>query len=501
MFRMNRRHLLKSGLALGAGASLGVRPRLGRGQGEAEGPRFLVVVGASGGGSIIDAALAVRASECRAPDTVACYPDAAVHDVANSPFRAVEWSGDAVGAIPAPFATDQRGFFAKHASSLVVATVEGTSVNHQVGQRRSITGNEAWAGRTLQECVAAQYGEGYPLPNVLLATGTAFTERGRDASLPSWAFGETVADPRLWPLSLDGRKGIGGLSATALERARRFRNQTLDAESAFFRRRAGDPKLQRWAELRAERAPRLEQAELIDRLLFLEASAEFPLAEHGLEPSPSAERVRAAFPRYDVDPFEAQAALAFLLLKHGVSVTVTLAPSFSATVNNDSGGGLSAEDLVNPPIAFDFSHQSHRATQNVMWARVLGVVDRLVDLLASEPFGAEGESFWDRSLVYIPTEFGRTKTRPAGAADFGSGHDLNNGVMMLSPLIEGGRVLGGVDPDTARTYGWDLADGRPQPGSRVAEAPVFAGILDALGVDTRGSGLPTVTAPRRRARG
>lgn len=497
MNRWNRRHFLGAGIALGAGAAWGVRPRLGRAQ--TSDPRFLIVVGASGGGSIIDAALAIRASECATPDTIACYPDAAVHDVADSPFRAVEWSGGSVGAIPAPFATDQRPFFQKHASHLVVATVEGTSVNHQVGQRRSITGNEAWAGRTLQECVAQQYGASYPLPNVLMATGTAFNERGRDESLPAWAFGETVADPRLWPLSLDGSRGVGGLSSEALERARTFRNQTFDAQGDFLARRAEDPKIQRWRGLREDRAPRLEEAGLIDRLLFLEESAQFPLSEYGLEPSASAARVREAFPRYGVDPFEAQAALAFLLLKHGVSVTVTLAPSFSATIDNSSGGGLTAEDLINPPIAFDFSHQSHRATQNVMWSRILSVVDRLIGLLQTEPYGAGGDSFWDRSLVYVPTEFGRSKSRPAGAQDFGSGHDLNNGVMVLSPLIAGGRVLGGVDPNTARTYGWDAIDGRPEPGSTVAEAGIFAGLLDALGVETRGSGLPTVTALRRRA--
>jgi len=496
MLRMNRRRLLESGLALGAGAAFGLAPRRGRAQSER--PRFLIVVGASGGASIIDSALAIRASECATPETLACYPDAAVHDVAGSPFRAVEWSGDAVGAIPAPFSTDQRAFFRKHKEALLVATVEGTSVNHQVGQRRAITGNEAWAGRTIQECVAVQYGEGLALPNVLLATGTAFTERGRDDSLPSWAFGETVADPRVWPLSLDARKGIGdGLSAAALGRARSFRNRRFDGKSEFLARRAGDPKIERWRHLRNERAPRIEEADLIDRLLFLEDSDAFPLSEYGLEPSASAERVRAQFPRYETDPFEAQAALAFLLLKHGVSVSVTLAPSFSATIDDADGGGLTAEDLINPPIAFDFSHQSHRATQNVMWSRVLGVVDRLIDLLASEPFGAEGESLWDRSVVYIPTEFGRSKTRPANARDFGSGHDLNNGVMVLSPRVAGNRVLGGVDSDTARTFGWDPVDGTPRRESNVAEAQVFAGLLEVLGVDTAGSGLPTVSAFRR----
>ncbi len=494
----NRRQLLqRAGLAgVGAASGLtlgpfGTRRSLAQ---EAE-PRFLVVVGASGGGSIIDSAMALRESECGADANVlACYPDAAVHDIADSPFRAVQWSGGSVGAIPAPFASDQRGFFGKRKDDLVVATVQGTSVNHQVGQRRSVTGNEAWAGRTLQELTALTYGASHPLPNVHLATSTDFTARGTDDSLPPWCFGETVSDPRLWPLSLDGLAGIGGLDRSSLDTARAFRNRR-DAASPFAQRRPSDPRLARWAALRSEQGPRLEAAQLVDKLIFLEESAEIPLGEYGLSAGPAAAKVREAFPRYLEDPFEAQAALAFLLLANQVSVTVTLAPSFNATIQNESGG-LEEEDLINPPIAFDFSHQSHRATQAVMWERVLGVVDRLADLLATEPLGTGGESLWDRTVIYVPTEFGRTKVRPAGAADFGSGHDLNNGVMVLSPMVRGNRVLGGIEPNTGRTFGWAPSDGTATPGQTSSEAQIFAGILETLGIDVSEGGLNTVSAIR-----
>jgi hypothetical protein len=41
------------------------------------------------------------------------------------------------------------------------------------------------------------------------------------------------------------------------------------------------------------------------------------------------------------------------------------------------------DGIANPPLAFDFSHDDHRTGQAFMWARVLGVVDRLIDLAST----------------------------------------------------------------------------------------------------------------------
>src|SRR5262249_39469072 len=48
-----------------------------------------------------------------------------------------------------------------------------------------------------------------------------------------------------------------------------------------------------------------------------------------------------------------QAALAFLLIKYGVSVAVSLSPTFNLT--------LDAGAILPPPLAFDNSHNAHRA--------------------------------------------------------------------------------------------------------------------------------------------
>lgn len=119
-------------------------------------PRFLVVLCASGGGSIIDGPLAIPASTSASPDTVNTFPDEWVRSWKGSPFRVADVSGSAIGAIPASYAVQPSTFFERRRSELMVATLTGTSVNHQVAQRRAVTGNEAWMGRTLQELVAWQ---------------------------------------------------------------------------------------------------------------------------------------------------------------------------------------------------------------------------------------------------------------------------------------------------------------------------------------------------------
>ena len=87
---------------------------------------------------------------------------------------------------------------------------------------------------------------------------------------------------------------------------------------------------------------------------------------------------------------------------------------------------------------------------------------------------------WDHSLVYFPTDFGRERTRPLDRLAFGTGHHLNNGVLLVSPLIKGNRVYGGVDPDTLLTYGFDRETGEPDKGSVMVEEDLFGAVAHAL---------------------
>ena len=463
-------------------------------------PRFLIVLCATGGASIVDSFLAVRESESKSAKSVNAYPDKLVQSIGDTPFRAIDFSSNRIGAIPASFNANQSNFVKKHARDMMVITHSGTSVNHRVAEHRSIDGNAAWKGRTLQEAVALQYGPGHAIPNVHLVNGTGFTEPGTDGSMPSYAYGEHVAVPNLWPLSLDGYKGVDGAPSRELfEKARAFRNQKLDPNSEFYKAFQKSDRIKRWTELRGGPLEGVEKADLITKLMLFPDSDKMPLKAHGLKGSELGEKVRTAFPGYQNDPLESQAALAFLLLRYGVAVTVTLGAEGGAVFKKGvalKDGDLGHGGMINTPIAFDFSHQAHRETQALMWDRTLSVADRLIALLKAEEF-RNGQSYWDRSMICIATEFGRTRRRPDGAMSFGSGHDLNNGSLIISPLANGGKVLGGVDPETMLTYGFDPRTGEPDRGRNMTEQETYSGIAQGLGIQMSGSGLPDMRAMRR----
>lgn len=512
----SRRHFLKglgtAGLAAAAGAGLSMweRPKsaISGPKGEAKEPKFLIVLAASGGASIIDSLMAIRESESKQSDTINCFPDSVVQNIDGTPFRAVDMKMSGIGPIPAPFQSNQSAFIKKYKDDIMVVTQTGSSVTHQIGQRRSITGNEAWFGRTLQECVAQEYGENFILPNVLLATGTSFIEHGSDKGIKPFALGETVANPAVWPLGLNGTKGISKLDRDLVQQMRMLRNEKLDPKSRFAQAFGQSDMLKRWQYARGTPQRQIENQDLITKLMLYPDSAKYPLAQSGLKSSPAAERVRRAFPNFEIDALEAQAALAFLLLKFRVSVSVTIGPRFDLIAHGDEnvleklrrggGGGLPEGTIINPPIAFDFSHQGHRSTQAMMWDRIFKIADGLITLLRSEEY-KDGESFWDRSMVYIATDFGRSKIRPSKANDFGTSHDLNNGYVVISPLVNGGKLLGGVNPDTGMTYGFDPNTGKPDRFRTTEEKEMFAGLLHALDVNTEGSGLPDMRVMRKKA--
>lgn len=471
---------------LAAAALAGALPRRAAAQQPAD-RRFLIVLTCTGGASLIDAMLAVRESECRTPDVLNVYPDAMVQDVAGTPFRAIDQQLEDIGPLPYSGPANQSDFVRRHAAEMCVVTYQGTSVNHLVAEKRTLTGNDAWGGRTLQEIVAASYGQGLSLPNVNMGVG-GFIEPGIDRTLPAWARGEPVTNALTWPFGLHGSRGIQGAPSQALIDKARQARAAIEAEALFDKTFTRAELLAAWKARRVE-AQRVEGEDLITRLNFVEDSPSIPLAQYGLGSSADAALLARTFPHADTDPLEAQAALAFLLIKNGISVAVTLGPSLSPNV-----GGQQIVD--SPPLAFDFSHSSHRGAQAVMWHRMLSVAGRLIELLKGVEYGG-GQSYWDRSLMYFASDFGRSRSRAAGAREFGTGHHINNGCLLVSPLLKGNTVLGGVDPHTTLTYGFDPLTGAPEPGRNTAEAELFSAIVGALGVDTSGARLPDVRAMRK----
>ncbi|MEO1336038.1 MAG: hypothetical protein AAFV29_10360, partial [Myxococcota bacterium] len=61
----------------------------------AEDRRFLIVLTASGGASLIDAFLAIRASESSNAARLNTFPDDTVQDIPGSPLRAIDLSASA----------------------------------------------------------------------------------------------------------------------------------------------------------------------------------------------------------------------------------------------------------------------------------------------------------------------------------------------------------------------------------------------------------------------
>lgn len=490
---LSRRGLLKALAAVGAGAAVGapilLRSRTARSEG-GKPPKFLFVMAGFGGASIIDAALAIRESESASASTINAFPDAEVVDIPGSQLRAVDLSRDSIGSIPQAVSARQSDFMTKYRDDIMVATYNGTSVNHTIAQHRSVTGNGAFKGRTLQEMVALEYGADCPLPNVNMAQ-LGFLENGTDNSLPAYAYAEPVAQPFLWPLSLDGSRGIPDAPDRALiDAARQVRNSQLDANSGFYNTFQASDKLQKWQQQRGVTQPGIEVQDLISKLNFIAERPGIPWSQFGLSESPDTDLIAGAFPEAFIDPLQAQTALAFLLVKYRVSVAVTM----SATFNLVTTG----EGIVNPPLAFDVSHNAHRAGQAQMWKRMMGMADKLIDLLKSEEYEPNsGESLWDHSMIYFATDFGRSKTRQQDAPEFGTAHHLNNGCMIISPMANGNTVLGGVDPDSALTYGFDPQTGAPETGRQMAEGEIYGGVLQALDVDLSGSGLTDMKAMRK----
>ncbi len=485
----SRRRLLTGGAGLLgaaglAGAGLGLRarrPHAATNEPEAADPaqrKLLFVVCAAGGASIIDSFLPVLADEVgddELASTLNAYPDYLVEQPEGSNLRCVGPLGNYfVYANSYALPT----FLARHYQDMAVVTQEVTSVNHAVAQKRAMTGAGINGGRTIAEAVAAVHGVGLPLPNVNMGVG-GYVEPGVDPTLPNFARGEIVADPLMFALSTSGSRGLPGApAADRIAQARQARDR-LDQVSPFAQTFRNAPLRSDYLTTRSDLSPRLEELDLITKLMFL-SQDQLP-AQYGLESSPLANLLPDAFWHLDSDKWEQQAALAFLLSYFGLSAATTICLTPEPAFHGD--------DVVGTPLAFDYSHTDHRIAQNVMWGRTALVLDGLISMLKYFDYMGDPSlgKMWDRSLIYVATEFGRDKRRPSGSSGWGTAHHLNNGALLISPLIKGNRVFGGIDPQTLLTYGFDGRTGEPDPGSVRREEDIYSLVAQAMGVefDTR----------------
>ncbi len=490
---ISRRRMLRNlGLAAGGIGAASLTPGfVRRASATGDGPCYLIVLGCFGGASMLDSFMPVDRSE------------ALVHENRGTviSYDTVQPEGSNIRCVDrGPL----RDFLGRHGEHTVAMATQSSSVNHFVAQTRSINGRDVFSGRTLTEAVAAVHGEDMTLPNVNMGRG-GYSEPGADRGLDPRFRAEIVTNPVIFPLSTSGHAGIAPLGerpfqdpttrAAMVARARALRDGTLESVSPFGRTFASSARRRDVLWNRSRIEPAIEGEELMRRLLYVpDLGTLFPQSEYGLTSSDESQRVIDALPGSfpastsgtAQDRLQAQAALAYLLLRTGTSCAVTL-----------------TEPGTDGFLAFDQSHQSHRNAQRVHWNRVLDTADRLIGLLSSAehvgPDGPDGSSMWDRSMIVFATEFGRDKWDTGGG--FGTGHHLNNGLLAVSPLLRGNQTLGAPDPNNGFLTGFDPETGAPTPYDDVAEGedplfnhpnlppaeePVYGSLLAALGVEFPG---------------
>jgi hypothetical protein len=481
---LSRRRMLQ--LGAGAAATAALAPAL---QSGAEDPapvpvaardrKLLFVFCAFGGASIIDSFLPIPESavgDAALAATLNVYPDALVEQISGSNLRHVGLLADSDYSFYVK-PTNMGELLRRHGQDAAVIAHDVSSVNHAIGQQRSLNGAGINRGRTLLEAMAVRYGGGMSLPSCNMARG-GFIEHGSDVTVPLRARHELITAPLLFAMGTHGYRGLAGLPASAgVERARSIREQ-LDRESVFASTFAKSPRLQTYLQKRRDARTDFEAAGMIDKLLLLEPGSVDPRL--GLVGSEIASVLREKLPVMEIDEVQAQLALGFLLTYHGMSSSIA--------VGLREDPPIVEAGPLNTPIAFDFSHTNHRMTQNIMWGRTAALLDTFIGLLKQYDYMGDPAlgKMWDRSLIYVASEFGRSKSRPSGSTGWSTAHDLNNGSLIISPLIRGNRVYGGVDPKTGRTYGFDPATGQPDPASKFFEGDVYSLLAHALDIPFAG---------------
>jgi hypothetical protein len=487
MTSFSRRTLFLGGAA--GAASLLLGPKLaGRAQGQAsdmqtvapKDRKLLFVFCAHGGAGIIDSFLPVLDSEVgdsALASTLDVYPESLVDKVQGSAFRYTKnlSNEDYVFMKPPPSTAD---LLQHHGADMAIFCHSVSSVNHNVAQARSLNGAGINKGRTIMEAMALRYGGGLPLPNCNMAMD-GYIEHGSDATVPERARHEIITAPLFFATGTHGFRGIPGLPrAGSIARARKVREQ-LDRETVFAKTFGKSPVISRYLEQRRFGADELEKANLIEKLLLMDPANIKPGV--GLMPGALSAELFKRFPGLIENDVQAQLGLGFLLAYHGASTSVTFGFRSDPVITK-------ADGVVTAPIAFDYSHSGHRAAQSVMWGNLASWLDTFIGLLKAYDYMGDPSlgKMWDRSLIYVATDFGRTKTRPAESAAWGSGHDLNNGSLIISPMVKGNRVYGGVDPKTCLTYGFNRTTGEPDRSVEFEEAALYGALAHALDIDFPG---------------
>ncbi len=500
LWRPSRRGLIQ-GMALG-GAGLAAAPwAIRRASAELEGPRYLVVLGCFGGASMVDCFMPVDSGEALTLSDRGTVANHSWLQPDGSNIRCVDRSE--------PYA-----FLTAHRDQMVVMGTQGSSVNHFTAQGRWMTGRDMMLGRTMTEIMAAARGAAQVLPNVNMGRG-GYGLGGQDPALEPRYLAETVVNPVTFPLSTHGHLGVlpvgeeplydPELREAFVAHAREFRQSVLEEGTPFSETFANSRLRRSLLQARRTTEVDLELADLINQLFFVPDLGDIlPLEEFGLDSNDEADAIRSVLPKAfptdtsgnAQDRMQAQAALAYLLIRTNTSSAVTL-----------------TEPGTDGFLAFDLSHRGHQDAQATHWDRVLDVADRLISLLDTADYvdgegNTDGTTLWDRTMIVFATEFGRDKWDTGSG--YGTGHHLNNGMLAVSPLLAGNQSLGVVDPNNGFICGWDAETGEPTPFDDLSagedplytderlppgESEVCGALLHALGIEFDGQTVLPVLEP------
>jgi hypothetical protein len=449
----------------------------------------------TGGASIIDSMLAVRESECDTPDVLNVYPDAMVQTVEGSPFRVIDQQLEDIGPLPYSGPANQSSFVRRRADQMCVITYTGTSVNHLVAEKRTLTGNDAWAGRTHPGDLCRGLWRG---------PGAAQCEHGR-RRLHRARHRSGAA--RLGPRRARHERARRGPSACTASRDMR---DAPSADAHGARRGQARERLEHAVALRphlhslgaarrVEVSPRRREPR---RVAGPHHAAQLACAIRRSTPCPSfgltsssetPTLLQRVFPLMATDPMEAQAALAYLLIANGISVTVTIGPSLSPNV-----GGQQIVD--SPPLAFDFSHTLHRGAQAIMWHRMLSVADRLIESVRKRPNISDGqELLGPLADVFRQRLRSQRAVAPTVAREFGTGPSHQQRLPdRLAAAASGNSVLRRRRPEHhAHLRVRPHQRPRRSRAQHEREAELFAGIVQRSVSRRRARVCPTWRALRR----
>jgi hypothetical protein len=412
---MNRRSFLQHGLCLG-GAALGLTPsRWARALGPNDPDLYYVFAYFAGGWDVM--------LSLDPKDPTRFGPENVASTLVQPAYEQLEGSEGRLVEVGGRFFGPHIGELARHGDKLAVLNgMSMETLTHEAGRRRFLTGKSPSGllarGSSASTWLAAHYGNQVPIPNLSVRVESynvdnpAYATALRANEVPD-LLEALQPNPPLLP---DGHR------------------VELDA---LLRHTAACPGPSASPTWQSAEQGRLKAQEMafsgLDDLFDFRANT----------PQMEAVRDRYGIPNNSAGlrTPQAQAAMTAAAIKGGVSRCV----SFQATSGLDTHFDDWASDQgPRQQVGFD-------------------VVARLVDDLASSPYGTSGESWLDHTVIVGFSEFSRTALLNANG---GRDHSLTNSCFLLGAGIQPG-VYGassdlGMSPMTV-----DLATGRPSPGGEV----------------------------------